>query len=225
MDKTELEAVLARIDIWLLVFGIIVVVGVAGESFFGMRHWWNSRKLQALQQAENDEQRAEIARLTKAAGEAMERAANAERETAELNRKAEQERLARIKIEEKLAPRLVSAEQAVKLKAALVPMNGKSLVLNVITGNPENEAFGESLAVALRECGLTVEVRPGFIFSSAPLPHGLSMTSGQNRTADAETLANALISVGLVKPPPPIIIDLIKDEAAQMHLELVVAPR
>jgi hypothetical protein len=65
VDKTELEALLARIDIWLLVFGIVVVVGVAGESFFGIRHWWNSRKLQAVQEKENLALQKEIEGLRK----------------------------------------------------------------------------------------------------------------------------------------------------------------
>jgi hypothetical protein len=63
MDKSEIEALLARLDVWLLIFGVIVVVGVAGESFFGIRHWWNSRKLQAIQNSENEAQRAEIGEL------------------------------------------------------------------------------------------------------------------------------------------------------------------
>src|SRR2546426_8038734 len=83
MDKTELEALLARIDIWLLVFGIVVVVGVAGESFFGIRHWWNSRKLQALQNAESLAQQGEIERLKKESGSTLERAANAEKQAAQ----------------------------------------------------------------------------------------------------------------------------------------------
>jgi len=70
VDKGELETLLSRIDIWLLLFGIVVVVGVAGESFFGIRHWWNSRKLQAIQQRENEALRGEIARLNKDANEA-----------------------------------------------------------------------------------------------------------------------------------------------------------
>jgi len=50
--KAILVARLESIDIWLLVFGVIVVIGVAGESVVGIRHWWNSRKLQRIQDAE-----------------------------------------------------------------------------------------------------------------------------------------------------------------------------
>jgi hypothetical protein len=47
--KDALEAVLSKIEGWLLFFGIFVVIGVAGESVFGIRAWWNNRKLQAVQ--------------------------------------------------------------------------------------------------------------------------------------------------------------------------------
>jgi hypothetical protein len=68
VDKAQIEALLARIDVWLLVFGIVVVVGVAGESFFGIRHWWNSRKLQIMQRVEDQQHEGAIAGLNKEAG-------------------------------------------------------------------------------------------------------------------------------------------------------------
>ena len=74
MDKAQIEALLARIDVWLLIFGVIVVVGVAGESFFGIRHWWNNRKLEAIQHTEDQQREEEIARLNKEAGAARETA-------------------------------------------------------------------------------------------------------------------------------------------------------
>ena len=45
MDKAQIQAALEHIDVWLLVFGIIVVIGVGGESFFGIRHWWNGPQI------------------------------------------------------------------------------------------------------------------------------------------------------------------------------------
>jgi len=52
-----------NIDFWLLVFGVIVVIGVGGESVLGIRHWWNSHKLDAIHETENETPRVEIARL------------------------------------------------------------------------------------------------------------------------------------------------------------------
>jgi hypothetical protein len=86
------------------------VIGVAGESFFGIRHWWNSRKLQAIQNAENDKQRAEIARLDKEAEHARQAAAEAIARAADLQKQAEHEKSARLKIEERMAWRRIGAK-------------------------------------------------------------------------------------------------------------------
>jgi hypothetical protein len=85
MDKAQIQATLEHIDVWLLVFGIIVVIGVGGESIFGFRHWWNSRKLQSIQETGETKREETIANLNKDAAalrkdtaEALERAAKAE---------------------------------------------------------------------------------------------------------------------------------------------------
>jgi hypothetical protein len=52
MDKSSLESLIRWLEVWSAVFGVIVVVGVAGESFFGIRLLWNNWKLQVLQQKE-----------------------------------------------------------------------------------------------------------------------------------------------------------------------------
>lgn len=159
MDKSAIEALLARIDIWLLIFGVLVVIGVAGESFFGIRHWWNSRKLQTMQRTDELNLQAEIARLNKQAGDAFERAgkaeenlaganaraaaaneraAKAEQAAAEANRIAEQERLARVKIEQRLADRDITDTQRARL-------------LQVLRTRPEEHAIIDSLLSEGRE--------------------------------------------------------------------------
>lgn len=55
MDKSSLEALIRWLEIWSAVFGLIVVIGVAGESFFGIRLLWNTWKLQHIQNAEATE--------------------------------------------------------------------------------------------------------------------------------------------------------------------------
>jgi len=78
MDRSSLEALIRWLEIWSAIFGVIVVIGVAGESFFGIRLLWNNWKLQRLQAGEN-------ARLLEDVAEANARVAEAERETAEAN--------------------------------------------------------------------------------------------------------------------------------------------
>lgn len=132
MDKAQLETLLARIDIWLFVFGVIVVIGVAGESLYCIRYWRNSRKLQAIQREVGREREEEIARLKKEAEQlhkeaaeagkdaagAKERAAKAEehlatahKEAAEANAKAEGFRLDIAKANERAASANETAER------------------------------------------------------------------------------------------------------------------
>src|SRR5689334_429457 len=83
--KASLEGIIGNIDVWLLVFGMFVVIGVAGESVFGIRAWWNNRKLQAVQQQIDDTRQTEAARFNKEAGDANKEAGLAKKE-AELAR-------------------------------------------------------------------------------------------------------------------------------------------
>jgi hypothetical protein len=161
MDKSELEALLARIDIWLLVFGAIVVIGVAGESFFGIRHWWNSRKLQQLQNAENLALQSEIERVRSDTAKAMERAARAEQQAAESNKTAEQERLARIKIEERLAHRRIGEKEHRALVAALKSHAGARIDVFKLMGDLEAEPFADEIIRILKDSGWDVMTTAG----------------------------------------------------------------
>jgi hypothetical protein len=177
MDKSELEALLARIDIWLLIFGAIVVVGVAGESYFGVRHWWNSRKLQALQNAENLVQQGEIERLRSESAsirsdtaKAIERAAHAEQQAAESNKIAEQERLARVKIEERLAPRRIGPKEHAALVSALKPYRGAVVEVTKL-GDLEAGQFADDIVSVLTEAGWNVQ--SNFVGVYSPPRYGL----------------------------------------------------
>lgn len=85
--KAGLDKLLDSFEIWLLVFGILVVVGVAGESVFGIRTWWNNRKLHAIQQSIDDLRQAE----SKSTAQAFERDISlANKEAADANALAKQ---------------------------------------------------------------------------------------------------------------------------------------
>jgi hypothetical protein len=53
MDKAALETSLNTLDKWLIVFGVLVAIGVVGESIAGFLHWRRSGQLQRVQFAEN----------------------------------------------------------------------------------------------------------------------------------------------------------------------------
>lgn len=55
MDKSALEALIEWLEFWSWIFGVVVAIGVAGESVFGIRLLWNNWKLQGIQNAETAE--------------------------------------------------------------------------------------------------------------------------------------------------------------------------
>jgi hypothetical protein len=164
--KAELEAVLSRIDVWLLVFGIIVVIGVAGESFFGIRHWWNSRKLQALEHGVDQERQAEIAGLIT---------------------QAEEERVARLKIEERLAPRRISPEEHQRLVAALSPYRGSSVQMTKL-GDLEAGRFADDISLVFHESGWNVTLN----YAGIVAPPVYNLRCVVNESASGKALGAAL---------------------------------
>ncbi len=156
VDKAQLEALLARIDIWLLVFGAVVVIGVAGESYFGIRHWWNSRKLQAIQNTENLGQQAEIERLKSESASirsgtanAIERAAHAEQEAADAKRRQAEAEIQLEKVRKKQEARGVPSDIILATKNA---PHGKVLI-EYQDGPPETRLFTLNLWQHLRMAG------------------------------------------------------------------------
>jgi len=125
--------------------------------------------------------------------------ARANERSAEANRIAEQERLARLKIEERLAPRRISADQRTKLAKGLKLLSGKTVSLFIMIGDPETDAFGKLLSNELMRAGLKVEIHPDMYFPSTKV--GISLAIGQNREADAEILSTAFIEAELAEKP------------------------
>jgi hypothetical protein len=57
VTKEALQTLISQLEVGALIFGVIVVIGVAGESVYGVRIWWNNKKLHKLERAENEELR------------------------------------------------------------------------------------------------------------------------------------------------------------------------
>ena len=138
MDDATL---LSLIEKGRIIAAAFVVLGVAGE-FLG------DFIASPIIKRRDDAQRAEIARLNKeaedarkSAGEAIERAAKLEKDAAELNRKAEEERLPRVKLEEYNTPRRITDKQGEILVAELKSLKGKKLILMTLVGDPETASF------------------------------------------------------------------------------------
>src|SRR5271157_1636483 len=167
MDKAQIEALLARIDVWLLVFGIVVVVGVAGESFFGIRHWWNSRKLQAIEESEDRKREGIIAKLNQEAGEAQkncrrgnERASTNEKEAARLTKVAEDERMARIQLAASISWRTPDRALIPQLAPPLQRFAGQRFAFVTDIGDPERAPVLSWVGILLGTANWRLETAP-----------------------------------------------------------------
>jgi hypothetical protein len=216
MTKEELEAFLRTLDLWVIGFGIMVAIGVAGEAVVGFMHFRKSGELHKLQTAENLAQRAEIARLNKEAKEAAERATGAEVRAAEANRRTEEERLARMKIEERLAWRRVSPGEHDVMVSHLAAHAGAVVEVTKL-GDVESATFSDDIIKTLRDAGWAVRVIMVGVMS--PPPYGLQcavneqLSAGRALAAALKSLPNARVEnapglpvvarmlVGL-RPPP-----------------------
>lgn len=82
--------------------------------------------------------------------------ADAIQRAAEADEKAERERLARVKIEEKLTPRSITKEQIAGLAKRLKPLAGVSIDILQLGETPEITNFRSLIEVPLRAAGLHV---------------------------------------------------------------------
>src|SRR5216683_1271450 len=128
MDKSSLEALIKWLEIWSAIFGVGVVVGVAGESYFGIRLLWNSWKLQRIQTVESEQLRAGIAQANVRAAEA--------------NEKAEREHLELIRIEQRFAPRRLTAEEKTRITTKLSAFPARRVeIVEAKDDDPEVKGF------------------------------------------------------------------------------------
>ena len=52
MNKQELETSIKTLEILLIVFGVLVAIGVTGESIFGFKLWRKNNQLRSIQEQE-----------------------------------------------------------------------------------------------------------------------------------------------------------------------------
>ena len=138
-EKERLQATLRLLDNLLIAFGVVVAVGLIGEEFglprFGVAvavgvtaeailtflHVLKSRQLETMQELE---------------------IATIKRDAAEANRLAEQDRLARVKIEERLAPRLIADSDRQNIVDALKHFAGAGRMVDVLKHPDDAEVSG-----------------------------------------------------------------------------------
>ena len=135
----------------VIVGGVLITLGVAGEltvQFFASRKETNLRK-------KNDELfsivNSETAQALERAAQANERASQNEREAARLSKIAEDERSARVKIEENVAWRRLTRDQQAKMASRLKSFSGESVLLQYNVNDLEADSFASDIALALQQ--------------------------------------------------------------------------
>jgi uncharacterized membrane protein len=129
MDKASLESTLRTLDIWLIVFGVFVAIGVAGESVVGFLHWRRGGQLQAIQASE-------ILELTNSVANANERALEAQ-----------------LALETFKAPRSLNDAQLAKIAAPLHQFVGQEYAVTTFWDLKEPLALSNRIHQALQLAG------------------------------------------------------------------------
>jgi hypothetical protein len=136
VGKAELEAALNALDIWIIMFGILVAIGAVGTPIAGYLHWRRGNQLQELQTAENLELQQGIARLRAESAEANARAAEASLELAKFR-----------------APRSITAEQQTTIAEKLSRFEGTHFDMAVIPADPEAASFLGQISKTMQLAG------------------------------------------------------------------------
>lgn len=167
-----------RTPAWMKLAGtvgwVLIVVGVAGEfvaeSFVSKADGLVRQFDEIL-----------LSEAQKEAGAAIERASANEKEAARLGKEAEDERLARVKIEERLAWRRVSPKQFKDAVSRLSPFPGSLVYLQIVGGDPETGAFAQDILKIFQDSHWQARESQNII----QIPTPLGLTCEIDETTDA----------------------------------------
>ncbi len=179
--KDSLETMLSGIDIKLLVFGALVLIGIAGETWYGVRTWIGNKQLRFVQRQIDDEKdgesrvaaeqtKAEVDKVNKNAAlanqgliKSNEHTATLEKQTEELKMQAaasETEaaaaRLELEKIKEKQRPRMLTPEQITRFDSIVKTDMPEQITVTALISDTEALSFAEQIKLILQDAGYMV---------------------------------------------------------------------
>jgi ABC-type multidrug transport system fused ATPase/permease subunit len=171
VDKATLVRAIASYDKWRLTFGVVAAMSAVFVIAIQIRLLKLNADLSAIKDTEGEENTRKLASVNARAEEAVASAANAVRDTevarreaaeaneraAKANEVAEGERLARVKIEERIAPRVLSPAQLADIKTRVQPFaSGATKVAFLAPADSEPAHLGKPLLDMLRSAGWMV---------------------------------------------------------------------
>jgi hypothetical protein len=121
--------------------------------------------------------------------------ANANARASEANQKAEEERLARLKIEERLAPRSLTAEQIHLLQTKLRQYTGQPVQISYLIGDVESQVYAAEFGQALGSAGWAVSPGLPSMFNFAGL--AVRVQDPTSVPEAAEALAKTIEAMGI----------------------------
>lgn len=167
MGKNALETLVSFSELWgvvlTLVGALLLFVTVVANKPLKRILADEARKEREESERERLALQAKIAEAKKASDEANERAALA-------NERAELERLARIRIEERLAARRIEAEELHSLADCLKPYAGTTVIVTKI-GDLEASQFADDLIKMFSEAKWRVQMK--YVGTMSPPVYGL----------------------------------------------------
>jgi hypothetical protein len=143
----------------------------------------------------------EIADAGQKAAAANERAAKLEIEAAAQRERAAKAEQSLLELQQRLAPRTVTPEQAKTISAALEKFRVEKLSLYFAGASQEVERFADALAAAFRNAGIVVDVTAGLQFGG--MKSGLLVTFGSKRESMADAVGRALHAAKVIDGPLP----------------------
>jgi hypothetical protein len=199
MDKSSIEALIRWLEIWSAIFGVIVVVGVAGESFFGIRLLWNNWKLQRLQTVESGTLKVELARLANESEKDKLEIMKAHRGAEEAKRDAA---VANLELEKLKAPRVLSAGQLATLIAELKPFASRPTPFKnpmnridvfALLSHGEVNGLRDQIVSALRRAGWDARPNMNRRVSASHIVEGVVVEIYSGTSEDTRDRAIALV--------------------------------
>ncbi len=177
---------------WLLILGALAIfVGTIGAFTMSAAREYFAKERALANEAEVARAGATAESAKAAAAIANEAAAKANERAAQANLAAESERIERLKLEEKLAPRSFSLQEKTQLVARLKPFSSEPIDIVVFpVGSPDIAPLAEKIERILSESGWIVRTWTDL---SGKQLSGASIAIRDGSNASARLAAGALI--------------------------------
>jgi hypothetical protein len=192
--------------IFIILGGILITLGVAGELF--VQHLASGKET-ALRKANDQlfaQLNSEAAQARKDAGDAIESAAKAderasanEKESARLSKIAEAERLERIRLEAAVAPRGLTLDQQKRIADEVQKFRRHAVLVSSYGLDGEASELAAQVISSLRSVGITVADARASIVVNGGFETGVHVRGPDVERAFVIALGNALSVVGKLR--------------------------